>query len=82
VRLGAALAAALCCAAADAAEIEVLDIDHASQRYRMHLIARLDTPLQRSFAVLRDCTRACASACGSSARIWSRCRTSASTATP
>lgn len=54
MRLGAALAAALCCIAADAAEIEVLDIDHASQRYRMHLIARLDTPLQRSFAALRD----------------------------
>ncbi|MFA5941186.1 MAG: hypothetical protein WC809_17660 [Sinimarinibacterium sp.] len=42
------------CASASAAEVESLQIEHAAPRYRMHLSARLDTPLAASFGVFRD----------------------------
>lgn len=49
MRLVAGLLLGACCTAAVAAEVDALTIEHADRRYRMHLAARLDTPLQASF---------------------------------
>lgn len=49
MRLAAGLVVGACCTAGLAAEVDALQIEHADRRYRMHLAARLDTPLQSSF---------------------------------
>ncbi|MEQ1437990.1 hypothetical protein AAG565_01390 [Fontimonas sp. SYSU GA230001] len=47
------LIAALCTPAA-AADVQTLQIERAAPLYRMHLVARLDSPLAQSFGVFRD----------------------------
>lgn len=49
MRRAAGLVLGLCATTAFAAEVDALKIEHTDRRYRMHLAARLDTPLQSSF---------------------------------